>query len=196
MSSNSNLSKEKMINYFNKLGERLHLKGVVSEVAIYGGSSLSLQFDFRESTQDIDYIAISDDTALLRETVKEIADEDGLPSDWFNDSVGDLTQGTEVDHLFYGDYPANKPGLRVFVASAKYLLAMKVLHIRSSMDSSDPFDVYHLLKETGIDNKEDLKDLVAGYFPRRMLPKRSELLIEDMLAAIERGEPYTAVLGY
>jgi len=54
--------------------------------------------------------------------------------------------------LFYGDFPPENPGLRVFVASPEYIFAMKVLAMRSSLTSSDIEDIWNLWDELGIES--------------------------------------------
>lgn len=192
-SQNNNLSRNDVLDYFNLLGKALADKGIISEIAIYGGGAIALQYDFRESSQDIDYLPISQDTSILREVAKEVGQQALLSDDWFNKAVEDVI--IEPHHSFYGDFPQASPGLRVFVAEPGYILAMKMMSMRSSMDSNDPFDVWHLMKEAGISTKEEVVSLVASFFPGKDLPTRNTLIIDDMLAALNNGQAFDKQLG-
>jgi len=190
---NNNLTRDDLTSYFNLLGKRLFKKGIISEIAIYGGSALTLQYSFRESSQDIDYLPISQDTSILRGEIEAIGSEASLSDDWFNTAIEDVVE--EQHYSFYGDFPQENSGLRVFVADSKYILSMKMLSMRSALDSSDPFDIWNLMKDAGIKTIEEAKTLVSEYYPGKVLPRRNELIIDDMLDAIRNDEDYNKMLG-
>jgi len=190
---NNNLTKDDLTRYFNELGKRLHEKGVISEIAIYGGSALALQYSFRESTQDIDYLPISQDTALLRQEADALGDEANLSDDWFNTAIEDVADNGH--YSFYGDFPQDQVGLRVFVAEPKYILSMKMLSMRSALDSNDPFDVWNLMKDADINTIEEAKELIAEFYPGKTLSRRNELIIDDMLEALKSNDDYNKMLG-
>ncbi|NTW37179.1 MAG: hypothetical protein HGB17_13860, partial [Syntrophobacteraceae bacterium] len=56
------------------------------EIAVFGGSAIVLEWEFRKSTRDID-IVVSQDAAFVRSAARNIAAEMGWPEDWMNDAV-------------------------------------------------------------------------------------------------------------
>ncbi len=124
------LDRERLSQAFQLLGEDLAGKGVFLEIAVYGGSAIVMQFEWRRSTEDVDAVVREGyDERALGTSVARVAERMGLPPDWLNNAVGMFTPLHESDSLFEmsGTYPdAGLPGLRVLLAKPHYLLAMKL----------------------------------------------------------------------
>ena len=140
MSARSSFDRARLVEAFTLLGEDLARRGAFVELALYGGSALMLQFAWRLATEDVDAVVRrGTDERVLVPSVVAVAARMGLSPDWLNDAVGMFTPLDEPDELFElsGSYPpGDRPGLRVFAARPRYLLAMK-LKALSTLDRGD-----------------------------------------------------------
>lgn len=167
------LDRTKLQHAFGLLGVDLHSRGLFIEIAVYGGSALMLQFEWRRSTEDVDAVVREGyDEALLMPSVAKVAGQLGLEEDWLNNAVGMFTPIHESEDLFdvAGNYPVHgQPGLRVLVATPRYMLAMKLQALRSlDRGDRDLEDARHLAAELGITDKGELHRLyiaVHGEMP-------------------------------
>lgn len=161
------LNRTRLTQAFDLLGADLARRGVFVELAVYGGSAIILQFDWRRSTEDVDAVVRQgSDESVLRPSVEAVAETMGLPPNWLNNAVGMFTPLREPDTLFElsGIYPKNdNPGLRVLLATPRYLLAMK-LRALDSLDRGDRdmIDARSLATELGITGVDDLRALYVS----------------------------------
>ncbi len=161
------LDRERLGQAFQRLGEDLAGNGVFLEIAVYGGSAIVMQFEWRRSTEDVDAVVREGyDERALATSVARVAERIGLPPDWLNNAVGMFTPLDESDSLFEmsGTYPgAGVPGLRVLLAKPHYLLAMK-LKALASLDRGDRdlSDARNLATELGLTQDVDLRKLYAS----------------------------------
>lgn len=100
-----------------------------------------------------------------------------LPSDWMNDAVKGLLPDREPPVEGVGSFSA--PGIRVGVASAEYLFAMKAMAARQETDGEDLRRLAAALHITSLD--EALALVERFYGPTRLGPK-TQLILEDLLA--------------
>lgn len=126
-------TREGIVAAFRALGERAWARGVVIDLAVYGGSRLALASNFRISTRDVDAVALRDQ-AILDELADEVGMALSLPASWLNDGVRTyLSPSVDApeQHELFATYPSEtRPGLRVFVPNAAYMLAMKLRALR------------------------------------------------------------------
>ncbi len=180
------LDRTRLKEAFGLLGEDLARRGLFLELAVYGGSALVLQFDWRQTTQDVDaVVTASYDERLLAPSLAVVASAMDLPGDWLNNAVGMFTPLHEDAALFEfaGEYPRERPGLRVLLARPTYLLAMK-LKALASLDRGDRdlADARALAAELGIDATAALQDLYVSI--HRELP--NETVRRRLAAVLER----------
>lgn len=182
----------------DELGVALAKENRIAEIAIYGGSAIMLTFGFRDATHDADYVPVSGDTRRMVELAKQIATSHDAPSDWINDSV-ETFKSDHAQHQFFGDFPRNNPrgrtGLRVMTAVPEYLFAMKAIAMRDAFSTSDFKDAWDLIDACGIRNIEAAKALVEKFYPGK-LPRRNELLIEDIFETKRAKKPYSPAIGW
>ncbi len=179
-------NRQRLALALTELGADLARRGAFIELAIYGGSAIMLQFEWRRSTADVDAVVREgyDETVLVR-SVDAVSQTLGLDPGWLNNAVGMFTPLVEDETLFQlaGHYPDTAtPGLRVLLAKPHYLLAMK-LQALSSLDRGD----------------RDLNDARAL---ARHLAILDEGVLNDLYVAIHAAEPpvevrvrFPAVLG-
>ena len=136
-----------------ELGDELARVGESGELFLVGGAALALGYDAREATRDVD--GLFEPKRVIYHAAARVADREGLRADWLNDAMKGFLHGDDADQRLVLDHPA----LRVFVASASYLLAMKLLAARVERDADD---IALLLRLSGITRVEDALDLVEG----------------------------------
>ncbi|BAU90698.1 hypothetical protein MPPM_2093 [Methylorubrum populi] len=159
----------RLLQALERLGADLSARGLFVELAVYGGGALMLQFAWRRGTDDVDAVVREGfDEAALAPSVGRVAEQMGLPPDWLNNAVGMFTPLDEDESLFAaaGLYPAEgTPGLRTFVATPRYLLAMK-LHALRNVDRGDRDlrDARQLAAHLGIRDAQALHDLYVSVY--------------------------------
>jgi len=189
------LDSEILRKLFLDIGRRMADRGSVAEIALYGGSAIVLTIGGRDSTHDVDFVGVAGDTDALLKVTSEIASEKGLPSDWFNDAVR-LVASPTPDYSLFGDFPQERTGLRVFTATPSYLLSMKLLKMRSALESHDVEDVWNLLDHCGVVSVKDAEKYIAAFFPGDRIPERNAAILEDILAAKANGQSYDPMIGW
>ena len=171
---------------FMDLGARARLEGKVIDLAVYGGSALMLASNFRIATQDVDAVAERDQETITR-LAEEIARVHHWPQDWLNDGVrtylSPQVDGIREQHTLWRTYPSEQePGLRVFVPSPEYMLAMKLIAMRLDPvgGKSDKADILHLLDIVGITTLEAAIDFAASFYPEAKISARLRLGIREL----------------
>jgi len=75
----------------NELGQLALDTGKVIDLALYGGSCLTLVSNFRVGSEDVDAVAIADQDFIDR-AARTIAGRHGWPEDWLNDGRAHVSQ--------------------------------------------------------------------------------------------------------
>jgi len=189
-----------------ELGTLAHAEGKVIDLAVYGGSALMLASNFRVATQDVDAVAESDQSSVNR-LAAVIAQRHGWPADWINDGVRTYlspnVDGVSGHHQLLRAYPSEQqPGLRVFVPTAEYILAMKLMSMRidESSGKSDLADIINLLGVVGLKSPDDVIKFASGFYPEARVSGRLLLgigalwRIKDTLT-VERPDGSPRYLG-
>ncbi len=122
----------------------------------------------------------------------EVAARRGWPRDWLNDGVrvylSPGVEGVARHHELFRAYPSEQePGLRVFVPSAEYVLAMKLMAMRIDPggEKLDTTDIVNLLKVVGLKSEEDAIGFAAGFYPEARISGRLRLGIRELWRARE-----------
>src|ERR1700736_5903238 len=155
MSVDQRLDRTRIEQAFRIMGQYLLDRKVLGEIAIYGGSAILFQFDWRKTSQDVDARVISDSNhGLVIEAVREAAKQLDLPHSWLSEIVSIYTRRDEgiADRVFVGVYPSpERFGLRVTAAQPAYILAMKLSALeRSTIDDGDYQDAISLALVSGV----------------------------------------------
>lgn len=166
------LDRRQLIAVFEDLAADLERRGVRAEVFLVGGAALALAYNTRRTTRDVD--AIFEPKNTVYAAARAVADRHGLPEDWLNDAVKGFLHGHDPD----ASPVLDKPGLRVDVASPRYLLAMKLFAAREE----DVDDILLLYKLCGFRTVAEGLDLVEASYPGRQIPVRVQYLLEEQLA--------------
>src|ERR1051326_490684 len=79
------LTRERIVQALNGLGEYAEREQVELELCIYGGNAMILAYGSRETTKDVD--AIVQPSEIGQRLAKEVAQDLGLDESWLNDDV-------------------------------------------------------------------------------------------------------------
>ena len=175
------LTKKRIISLFELLNSELRKDGVTGEIYLVGGAVMCLVYDVRASTQDID--ALFKPVKKIREAASRVALNQGISDDWLNDGVkgflsekADFTPYLEFTHL------------KVLVAPAEYLLAMKCLAMRIGEEFHDLGDIQYLLRYLNITSYKKALDLISSYYPLERFPQETLYGLEELCERMHMGK--------
>lgn len=167
------MNQDEIENLLRQLSDRLAARGLVGEIALYGGAAMVLAHRARLSTKDVDAVFVPKQE--IYQEVAEVAFHNDLDKDWLNDAVkGFLSEKNDI--LPLRDYP----GLKVFVAAPEYLLAMKCLSMRLGRDDTDLGDVRFLMNRLGLRDAEQVLNVVSRYYPGERIQPKTRFAIEEI----------------
>lgn len=166
------LTKETLELAFDDLGQIARFRGLIADIAVYGGACLLLATDARQVTRDVNSVFMAE-PEFLYEAADAIARKKNLPDDWLNQSVKHLvtSPGSRQPRLnVFGEYPRDDgtPGLRIFLPPPEYILAMKLIASRrEDLDGArrDRHGITQLMHITSIRSGAAIMELVKGFFP-------------------------------
>jgi hypothetical protein len=168
------LSRVRIVELLKEIDKKLLNEGIKGEIYLLGGAVMCLCFNARESTKDIDAIFLP--KSKIRNIAEVIAVDNGLPKDWLNDAVkGFLSKDAEYNS--FGEFNA----LKVFVAKAEYILAMKSLAMRIGEEFHDEDDVRFLLRYLNITSFNQAISIITNYYPLEMFPQKTLYVLEELL---------------
>jgi len=180
------LTRDALEQAFMELGTLARAEGKVIDLAVYGGSALMLASNFRETTRDVDGV-VGTDQSLIDRLAATIAANRGWPADWLNDGVRTYlspnVEGVSEHHELFRSYPSEQePGLRVFVPTPEYILAMKLMAMRLDETSgkSDLADIINLLDVVEIATPEAAIAFAAGFYPEARVSARLLLGLQEL----------------
>jgi hypothetical protein len=154
------LSRERILSLFAELDSELCRTGTRGDVFIVGGAAMTLAYDARPATRDVD--GIWHPSAEVRAAaVRVAARHDDIEPEWLNDAVKGFLPAKPkgpTTVVYDGDC------LIVSVPAPEYLLATKLLASRVGRDEDDIRLLYRLAGLTTVD--EGLA-LIERYYPGR-----------------------------
>lgn len=185
MTARAALSRADIMRGLHRLDEMARKAGKVIDLAIYGGAALSLAFDMRVTTRDVDAV-VRGSPDFVRAASGRIAEEEGWPSDWLNDGVKGFLSPNEEMRLMREFGAAEGGGLRVFMPSPQYLFAMKCMAMRpEGIDGShDVSDIEALTIAADIRDARAALDIVEAFYPDRGIPPRVRFGVEEIMERV------------
>ncbi|HHY13014.1 MAG TPA: ABC transporter substrate-binding protein [Firmicutes bacterium] len=170
------MSKSKLLEVFDYLNERLRENQLQLEVTVYGGSIMTMVYDNRPATKDIDCAFSDINSKLLQNILDTVQYAFDLPDNWINEEIKEpLKHLIKEDKETYAVYS----NLKILKPKAEQLLAMKVLAARPE-PAKDFIDAYILCKDLNIMAKSELMDIVSTYIPLRLLGDRQMAFIKHL----------------
>jgi hypothetical protein len=180
------LTSDALHEAFMELGTLARAEGKVIDLAVYGGSALMLASNFRETTRDVDGV-VSGDQSLIDRLAAKVAASRDWPADWLNDGVRTYlspnAEGVNEHHQLFRSYPSEQePGLRVFVPTPEYILAMKLMAMRldETAGKSDLEDIINLLDVVELATPGAAIDFAAGFYPEARISGRLRLGLQEL----------------
>lgn len=172
-------SRDVIVEKLEELGRRLDHAGERAELYIVGGAAMALVFTRDRVTRDIDAVFIP--KSRVYEVARTMAEEDNtLGPDWLNDAVKGFLPRIE-DHE--AQVIMERPGIRVLVASARRLLAMKVFAARADRDRDD---ILTLCREANITTIDEVLKLTNELYGDLLTPKSKFIAIELLQDSLPR----------
>lgn len=170
------LSADDIRRLFEELASELDAAGQRAEIFLVRGAAIALCFDARRATRDLD--AVFAPTDSVRRAAAIVADREGLDPDWVNDAVKGFLPGPDAHAVRYFEAPS----LLVDVASAEYLLAMKLFASRVETDAED---IALLYREVGYHTVEEGLALVERSYPGRPIAAKVQFLLEEIVQSLD-----------
>lgn len=162
------MDKDKLVEIFVYLNERLKENQIQLEITVYGGSIMTMVYDNRPATKDIDCVFNIANSKLLENVLNFTKYAFNLSDDWINEDIKEpLKSLLKEDKETYKSYS----NLRILKPKAEQLLAMKVLAARPE-PAKDFVDAYILCKDLNISAKGQLLEIVSNYIPLKLLGER------------------------
>ena len=169
------MTKNQIMAAFKKLNAELKGDGSKAEICIVGGAVMCLVFNAREQTKDVD--AIFHPKSKVYQLAKRVAEEQGLPDDWLNDSakayINNKIEQVEV---------LNLSNLKIFAPSARYMLAMKCLAAR--VGTNDETDIEFLIKHLKLKTVQDVITIVATFYDAQLIQPKTQFMIEEIIEGL------------
>ena len=139
-------TKDNLDLYLKELAKefkRLNGKKMPAEIILIGGAAILANYNFRESTSDMDAIIYA--SSAMKDAIHNVAEKYQLPSDWLNcDFMRTSSYSPNLIKVskYYRTF-SNVVSIRTI--SAEYLIAMKLKSARKY--KNDLSDIVGILKE-------------------------------------------------
>lgn len=168
------LTKVDIERLFHLLNDQMRQESVEGEIYLVGGAVMCLVFNARPSTKDVD--AYFRPSREIRAAAARVGLKAGMKEDWLNDAVKGYFSGR-------GEYDTflELSHLRVFAASAEYLLAMKCLAMRIAEEFQDVDDIRYLIRFLNLKTYQEVIDIILRYYPLERFPQKTLYALEEMM---------------
>jgi hypothetical protein len=168
------LDKERLLEIFAYLNERLKENQLHLEITIYGGSIMTMVYDNRPATRDIDCVFSETNSKLIENILDLTKFTFNLSDDWINEEIKEpLKSILKEDKETYKVYS----NLKILKPITEQLLAMKILAARPE-PAKDFIDAYILCKDLNITTKPKLLETISDYIPLTLLGERQRMFIK------------------
>jgi Nucleotidyltransferase of unknown function (DUF6036) len=167
------MEREEIVAALTALGRALDRRGIEGEMYVVGGAAMALAYDARRATRDVD--AVFEPKTEIYEAAADVAADLGLPPGWLNDAVKGFLAADDPHSAMVLEVP----GLRCQVASARMLLALKVLAHRVGEDEED---VRFLADTLGLASSEDVLAVAEEVFGAR-LDAAARFFVEELIGS-------------
>jgi len=160
----------------DELNDELRGHGAHADLFLVGGAAIAVAYDRARSTRDLDAVFLP--TQVVRQAAQAVAERRGLSSDWLNDAVKGFLPGSDpgATRYYEGD------SLTVDVASARYLLAMKLFASRVEIDADD---IAFLYRQVGFTTVDEGLDLVDSMYAGRPVDPKVQYLLAEIVGALD-----------
>lgn len=168
LNSTGLLDKEKLLKIFDYLNERLKENQLQLEITMYGGSIMTMLYDNRPATKDIDCVFGETNYKLLDNILGLTKAVFNLSDEWINEEIKEPLKSLLKEDIETFTVYSN---LKILKPKVEQLLAMKILAARPE-PAKDFYDAYILCKDLNITTKESLLNTISVYLPLKLLGER------------------------
>ena len=179
------LSKTDMTRLLERLSERLRRKETFARLHVVGSACIALAYQRERTTEDIAERVETGDNAL-REAIRELAQEHGLPRTWLGDLARSLVPEEDDPR---GPTLYDSQSLIVTGASGEYLLAMKL----EASHEKDIEDVRVLVEHLGIETGDAALEQHRRVFPDSRRTPDARALLASIARNDEKLAPPTPI---
>jgi Nucleotidyltransferase of unknown function (DUF6036) len=170
--SSRQLSRTKIVEALQALGDELSRRDVRGQVFIVGGAAMALAYSTRRVTVDVD--AVFEPKAVIYEAASMVAEDMELPADWLNDAAKGFMPGADEDARPLPEVD----GIEITTASPRYLLAMKLMAMRIGEDDED---IEILVRECGIRSAKEAMGLLMKMYPGAKPAPKTRFFLQALL---------------
>jgi hypothetical protein len=170
-----------------ELASLLERNGKQMDILVCGGTWMMLVAETRATTHDID--ALMHFTLRPTSEILQVAEQQGLPDDWINSAASQFVREDRAWQLEDNTVWLAEPGLNVFMASPRLMLAMKALAAvsRAGCTGQDAEDLRFLLEACAVSRNDQVLDYVERWTPGWMMdPVRRDFLCDLIGDLLER----------
>jgi len=161
------INKEQMIFLFKDINEELKQQDIKGEICIVGGAAMTLAFNARQSTHDVD--AIFNPKNSIQIAAIDAGKKYNLGVDWLNDAVKVfMPEKTSKKQILL-----NLSNLVVWSPDASYILAMKCISSRPT----DIRDIIFLIKHLKLKEAKEVFEIIKNYYPKGKISQKTLDLI-------------------
>ncbi len=165
-----------------------------AELILIGGSSIIINYGFRDLTTDVD--SIINALPNMKDVIHKIADEQNLDRDWLNDNFKKTTSYSAKLNEHSKFYKRFYDCLDVRTISDEYLIAMKLRSGREyKHDISDIIGIIKEINERG-DNLT-IEHISTAYTElyNDPLPEKSAKLLNQIFSASDYADLYYSTVN-
>lgn len=168
------MDKDALLKIFDYLNKQLKENQLVLELTVYGGAIMTLVYDNRPATKDIDCIFSPTNEAILGNILELTKFTFNLPDKWINEAVKEPLKSILKEDIETFKVYSN---LKILKPIPEQLLAMKVLAARSE-PAKDFIDATILCQDLTIKTKEALLNICAQYISLNLIGERQMRFIQ------------------
>ncbi len=164
-------------------------KGPDAELILIGGSSVILNYSFRDMTTDIDSVIYA--SSSMKDAIIRVADDQNLESDWLNDDFKKTSSYSAKLHEHSKFYKKFCNCLDVRTVDDEYLVAMKLKSGR--VYKHDLSDIVGVIKENNEKGHDlSIEKINSAYLELYDEPLREKdaTLLKQIFSAPDYGELY------
>lgn len=151
--------------------------GVTYELILVGGASILVNYEFRNSTSDVDCIDVGN--ILMNDAIAKVAEKYSLPSDWINTDFK-ITKSYSNKLINYSTYykTFGNGTLEIRTIKDEYLIAMKLVSGRKY--KNDLSDIIGIVNEINKERSISLNEI--------------EKAVIDLYGNMDEVDPYAYIL--
>ncbi|MDR2199657.1 MAG: hypothetical protein LBR53_09435 [Deltaproteobacteria bacterium] len=168
--------KKQILEYFHLIDAELKKRNQTGEILIAGGARLCLVHHAGDFTKDID--GLYEPKHIINDIVNMIIpDNEDYPPKWLNDSIKSYIGANAPREEFL-----SLNNLKIYTASAEYLLAMKMISAR--FDTLDDCDLKYLMKKLNIATEEQAFDILLQFFSESQIQPKTMYAVRNVIEMI------------